>query len=106
MKQLKHALVAVSMLAGLGAALPASAQVLAGEYAVDHWPRYFSEVLRPMMAKMPMEEKKKVMEMEMAMAKMDLDHRATMVKMENDHRMAMMKARQAMEFRFLDNNGR
>lgn len=96
MKTLKYAIAAASMMTALSAAVPASAQ-FGGEYTSDNWSRYYTEVMRPMIAKMPAAEAKKVMDMEMSIAKMESEHRATMMKMESDHKMSVLKMRQELE---------
>jgi hypothetical protein len=96
MKRIKTAVIAASLLGALGASLPASAQ-FAGEYDSDNWSRYYSQVVRPMVTKMPSADVKKVMEMEMAVAKMESEHRATMMKMDSEHKMAVLKMRQQLE---------
>ena len=95
-KFVKSTLIAAAMFATLGSALPASAQ-FAGEYASDNWQSYYTTVARPMIAKMNAGDVKKVMEMEMALAKMEMAHRATMNKMDLDHKMSILKMRQELE---------
>jgi hypothetical protein len=99
MKQVKFAklaLIAAAMAVTLGSALPAAAQN-AGEYASDNWQNYYSQMIKPMVAKMNAAEVKKVMDMEMALAKMEASHSATMSKMSMDHKLAVMKMRQDIE---------
>jgi hypothetical protein len=96
MKLLKSTVIAASMMTALAASLPASAQ-FGGEYDSDNWTRYYTQMVRPMIAKMPATEAKKVMEMEMSIAKMESEHRATMMKMDGDHKMAVLKMRQQLE---------
>jgi pyruvoyl-dependent arginine decarboxylase (PvlArgDC) len=98
MKHVKRALILASMLAGMGAALPAAAQFgFGGEYASDNWSKYYEQTARPMVAKMTATDTKKVMEMEMGLAKMEVAHRTTMTKMDLDHKMTILKMRQELE---------
>jgi hypothetical protein len=98
MKHVKHALILASILTGLGAALPAAAQSpFGGEYTSDNWSRYYEQTARPMIAKMNPSDVKKVMEMEMSLAKMESAHRTTMTKMDLEHKMAILKMRQELE---------
>jgi hypothetical protein len=99
MKQVKFvklALVAAAVAVTLGSALPAAA-LNGGEYASDNWQNYYSMMIKPMVAKMNATEVKKVMEMEMALAKMEMAHRSTMTKMDLDHKMTILKMRQELE---------
>jgi hypothetical protein len=98
MKHLKSALIAASLFAAMGAALPTSAASgFGGEYASDNWYSYYQQASRPMMTKMTAADVKKVMEMEMALAKMEANHHAAMTKMEIDHKMTVIKMRQELE---------
>jgi hypothetical protein len=86
MKHLKSALIATAMFAQYS-----------GEYPSDNWHNYYSQMIKPMVAKMNAAEVKKVMEMEMALAKMEANHTSTMSKMTMDHKLAVMKMRQDIE---------
>ena len=96
MKHFKHALTALALVATVGAIAPASAYNDA-LYGSEQWSREYMLNVRPMVAKMPMADKKKVMDMEMAIMKMEADHSMTMMKMDVDHKMAMAKMRRELE---------
>ncbi len=95
MKLTQKATLLVALMGALSASVPASAQ-WAGQYDTD-WPRYFSETMRPMMAKMSVADKKKAMEMEMAIKRMEADHTMAMMKSEVAHRATIEKMRRELE---------
>ncbi len=95
MKQLKVALIAASLLSTVGFASSASANnYLYGEYSTSA--SYFMQ-MRPMMMKMSAADKKKAMDMEMAIMKMEGDHAMAMAKAKMDHTMAIMKMKREYE---------
>ena len=96
MKQIKCALATLALASAFGAAAPASAYNDA-LYGSEQWSREYMLNVRPMVAKMPMADKKKVMDMEMAIMKMEADHTMTMMKMDVDHKMSMAKMRRELE---------
>lgn len=96
MKSIKLALASLALATSFGAAAPASAYNDA-LYGSDQWSREYMVNVRPMVAKMPMADKKKVMDMEMAIMKMEADHTMTMMKMDVDHKMSMAKMRRELE---------
>ena len=96
MKSFKPILLAVALLGVVGAAAPASAQ-FGGTYDNESWNLYYKQSLRPSAAKMPAADKKKVMDMEMAIVKMQADHTTTMMKMDTEHKMAIAKMRRELE---------
>ena len=96
MKHFKHALTALALVGTVGAMAPASAYNDA-LYGSEEWSRQYLQNVRPMVAKMPMADKKKVMDMEMAIMKMEADHTMTMMKMDVDHKMSMAKMRRELE---------
>ena len=96
MKHFKHALTALALVGTVGAMAPASAYNDA-LYGSEEWSRQYLQNVRPMVAKMPMADKKKVMDMEMAIMKMEADHTMTMMKMDVDHKMSMAKKRRELE---------
>ena len=98
MKNLKLALIALSLAGAIGAATPAAAQSgFAGEYGSDNWTSHYLQHVRPMAMKMPMADKKKAMDMEMAIMKMEADHAMTMTKMSAEHKMSIAKMRRELE---------
>lgn len=96
MKNLKLALATLAIASSFGAAAPAFAYNDA-LYGSEDWSRQYMTNVRPMVAKMPMADKKKVMDMEMAITKMQADHSMTMMKMDVDHKMAIAKMRRELE---------
>lgn len=97
-KNIKLAVIALSLAGAIGAATPAAAQYgFAGEYASDNWASHYVQHVRPMAMKMPMVDKKKAMDMEIAIMKMDADHAMTMTKMSAEHKMAIAKMRRDLE---------
>ena len=96
MKSFKPILLAVAMFSVVGAIAPASAQ-FGGTYDNESWNMYYMQSLRPYAAKMPVEDKKKVTEMEMAIMKMQADHSMTMMKMDADHKTAIAKMRRELQ---------
>ena len=96
MKRIKLVLASLALASTIGAAAPAFAYNDA-LYSSDQWSREYMQNVRPMVAKMPMADKKKVMDMEMAIMKMEADHSMTMMKMDVDHKMAMVKMRRELE---------
>ena len=96
MKHFKHALTALALVGTVGAMAPAFAYNDA-LYGSEEWSRQYLQNVRPMVAKMPMADKKKVMDMEMAIMKMEADHTMTMMKMDVDHKMSMAKMRRELE---------
>jgi hypothetical protein len=95
MKMIQKTALLAAMVASFGASLPASAQ-FAGQYESD-WPRFFNETVRPMMAKMSPADKKKAMEMEIAIKRMEGDHAMSMMKSEVAHRATIEKMRRELE---------
>ena len=96
MKHLKHALTALALVGTVGAIAPASAYNDA-LYGGEQWSREYMLNVRPMVAKMPMADKKKVMDMEMAIMKMQADHSMNMMKVDADHKMAIAKMRRELQ---------
>ncbi len=92
---LKKMTIAAALMSAFALAAPASAQ-FAGQYDSD-WPRYYSEALRPMVATMNAADKRKVMEMEMAIQRMESDHAMSMMKSELNHRATIQKMRRELE---------
>ena len=92
MKLAKTALLAIS-LAGIGAASSVSAQGFLTESA---YPTYFAE-MRPMVAKLNAADKKKAMDMEAAIMKMEGDHQMMMTNAMLEHKMAILKMRREYE---------
>ena len=66
-------------------------------YGSEEWSRQYLQNVRPMVAKMPMADKKKVMDMEMAIVKMQANHSITMMKMDADHKIAIAKMRRELQ---------
>ena len=96
MKSIKLALASLALATTVGVSAPASAYNDA-LYGSEQWSREYMANVRPMVAKMPMADKKKVMDMEMAIMKMEADHSMMMMKMDVDHRMAKAKMRRELE---------
>ena len=96
MKHLKHALTALALVGSVGTIAPAFSFNDA-LYGSEQWSREYMANIRPMVAKMPMADKKKVMDMEMAIMKMQADHSMTMMKMDVDHKMSIAKMRRELE---------
>ncbi len=96
MKHLKLVLASLALASSIGAAAPAFAYNDA-LYGSEDWSRQYMQNVRPMVAKMPMADKKKVMDMEMAITKMEADHSMSMMKMDVDHKMAIAKMRRELE---------
>lgn len=96
MKDVKLALASLAIVSALGAVAPAFAYNDA-LYGSEDWSRQYMQNVRPMVAKMPMADKMKVMDMEMAISKMEADHSMTMMKMDVDHKMAIAKMRRELE---------
>ena len=96
MKSIKLALASLALASTIGAAVPAFAYNDA-LYGSEDWSRQYMQNVRPMVAKMPMADKKKVMDMEMAITKMQADHSMSMMKMDVDHKMAIAKMRRELE---------
>lgn len=94
MKSVKTALLALSMIGAMGAA--SSAMADGGFAEADAGSRYFTQ-MRPMVAKMNTADKKKAMDMEMAIMKMETAHQMAMGKATMEHKMAVMKMRQEYE---------
>lgn len=94
MKSVKVALLALSMMGAMGMATSATAD--GGFSENDYTSRYFSQ-MRPMIAKMNAVDKKKAMDMEMAIMKMEMNHQMSMTKATMEHKMAIMKMRQEYE---------
>lgn len=95
MKHLKTALIAFSMLGVAGLATTAGANnYFDGEYATSS--SYFMQ-MRPMTMKMSAADKRKVMDMEMAIMKMEGDHAMAMTKATMEHKMAIMKMKREYE---------
>lgn len=94
MKSVKVALLALSMMGAMGMAPSASAD--GGFSENEYTSRYFSQ-MRPMIAKMNAVDKKKAMDMEMAIMKMEMNHQMAMTKATMEHKMAIMKMRQEYE---------
>ena len=91
MRSVKTALLALSMIGAVGMASTAVAD--GGWSESDGGSRYFTQ-MRPMVAKMNATDKKKAMDMEMAIMKMETSHQMAMTKATMEHRMAIMKMRQ------------
>jgi hypothetical protein len=87
--------IASALFGAFAVAAPASAQ-FAGQYDSD-WPRYYTDAVRPMMAKMSAADRKKAMEMEMAIQRMEADHAMSMMKSEMNHRATIQKMRRELE---------
>ncbi len=96
MKSIKLALASLALASSIGAAAPAFAYNDA-LYGSEQWSRQYMQNVRPMTAKMPIADKKKVMDMEMAISKMEADHNMSMMKMDVDHKMAIAKMRRELE---------
>ena len=96
MKSIKLALASLALASTIGATAPAFAYNDA-LYGSEDWSRQYMQNVRPMVAKMPMADKKKVMDMEMAITKMQADHSMSMMKMDVDHKMAIAKMRRELE---------
>ena len=96
MKSIKLALASLAVATTMGAIAPASAYNDA-LYGSEDWSRQYMVNVRPMVAKMPMADKKKVMDMEMAITKMQADHSMSMMKMDIDHKMSIAKMRRELE---------
>ncbi len=96
MKNLKLALASLALASTIGAIAPASAYNDA-LYGSEDWSRQYMVNVRPMVAKMPMADKKKVMDMEMAITNMQADHSISMMKMDIDHKMSIAKMRRELE---------
>lgn len=94
MKSVKVALLALSMMGAMGMAPSASAD--GGFSENEYTSRYFSQ-MRPMIAKMNAVDKKKAMDMEMAIMKMEMNHQMAMTKATMEHKMSIMKMRQEYE---------
>ena len=60
------------------------------------YPAFFAE-MRPMVAKLSVADKKKVMEMEAAIMKIAVKHEMAMTKSTTEHRMAILKMRREYE---------
>jgi hypothetical protein len=95
--------VAAALLSAFALNAPASAQ-FAGQYDSD-WPRFFSEMIRPMAAKMSASDKKKAMEMELAIQRMESDHAMSMMKFEMSHRATIQKMRRELEDFYFQKGG-
>ena len=94
MKSVKTALLALSMIGAMGVATSAMAD--GGFAEADAGSRYFTQ-MRPMFAKMNAADKKKAMDMEMAIMKMESSHEMAMIKATMEHKLAIMKMRQEYE---------
>jgi hypothetical protein len=92
MKLAKRLLIAISL--GMVAATgTVNAQ---GFVTESTYPNFFAE-MRPMVAKLSAADKKKAMDMEAAIMKMEGDHRMNMTKSTMEHRMAILKMRREYE---------
>ena len=94
MKSVKTALLALSMIGAMGIATSATAD--GGFAEADAGSRYFTQ-MRPMVAKMNAADKKKAMDMEMAIMKMESAHQMAMGKATMEHKLSIMKMRQEYE---------
>lgn len=94
MKSVKVALLALSMMGAMG--MTTSAVADGGFSENDYTSRYFLQ-MRPMVAKMNAVDKKKAMDMEMAIMKMEGAHSMAMAKATMDHKMAITKMRAEYE---------
>ena len=94
MKQVKAALLALSMLGAVGITAPAFADGGASEN--EFTSSYFSR-MRPMAMKMADADKKKAMTMEAAIMKMEGDHAMAMTKATMEHKIAIMKMKREYE---------
>jgi hypothetical protein len=94
MKSVKVALLALSMMGALG--MSSGAMADGGFSENDAGSRYFTQ-MRPMVSKMSAADKKKAMDMEMAIMKMETAHEMAMTKATMEHKMAIMKMRQEYE---------
>lgn len=92
MKLAKRVFLAAA-LAGVAAISVVSAQ---GFVMESSYPTFFAE-MRPMVAKLSAADKKKAMEMEAAIMKMQGDHQMAMTKSALEHRMAILKMRREYE---------
>ena len=96
MKHFKRAFVALTLAGTFSFGAPAFAY-LDALYGSEQWARTYLANVRPMVAKMPMADKMKVMDMEMAITRMEANHSMTMMKMSVDHKMAIAKMRRELE---------
>jgi hypothetical protein len=94
MKSVTTAVLALSMMSALGMA--GSALADGGFSENETASRYFTQ-MRPMVARMNAADKKKAMDMEMAIMKMESSHQMAMGKATMEHKMAIMKMRQEYE---------
>ena len=92
MKLAKRVFLAIA-LAGVAATTVVNAQ---GYVTESTFPTFFAE-MRPMIAKMPAADKKKAMEMEAGIMKMERDHKMAMNKFAMEHRMAILNMRREYE---------
>lgn len=94
MKSVKVALLALSMMAATGMSTSALAD---GGFSENMSASSYFTQMRPMVAKMNAADKKKAMDMEMAIMKMESAHQMAMGKATMEHKMAIMKMRQEYE---------
>lgn len=80
-------------LAGVTATTVVNAQ---GFVTESKFPTFFAE-MRPMLAKLSAADKKKAMEMEAAVMKMEGDHQMAMTQSTMQHKMAILKMRREYE---------
>ena len=92
MKLAKTVLLAIS-LAGVAATSSVNAQGFLTESA---YPTYFAE-MRPMVARLSAADKKKALDMEAAIMKMEGEHQMAMTKMTLEHKMAILTMRREYE---------
>ena len=94
MKSVKTALLALSMIGAIGLANNAVAD---GGFSENMSTSGYFAQMRPMIAKMNAVDKKKAMDMEMAIMKMEMNHQMAMTKATMEHKMSIMKMRQEYE---------
>ena len=94
MKSVKVALLALSMASAMGMATSVFAD---GGFSENMSASGYFTQMRPMVAKMNAADKKKAMEMEMAIMKMEGAHDMAITKATMEHKMAIMKMRQEYE---------
>ena len=102
MKSVKTALLALSMIGAMGMTTTAMAD--GGFAEADAGSRYFTQ-MRPMLTKMNAADKKKAMDMEMAIMKMEMTHQMAMGKATMEHKLAIMKMRQEYEEHIFSRGG-
>lgn len=102
MKSVKVALLALSMAGALGMATSAVAD---GGFSENMGAAGYFAQMRPMVGKMNAADKKKAMDMEMAIMKMESSHQMAMTKASMDHKLAVLKMRQEYEDHIFSKGG-